>query len=381
MSVTAQPPDLSTSRRLSRLEYGWVACAVLNYGAALIWQGWETLGFRLVWIGLAAAYGLFVLHSDRFLKAVFLVGVATGFLMLLDATHVIHLWNNPFDAPPVMALMCLVLVWNIGRHQHALRGAERLSQQQSSLLERQEQFVQDASHELRTPLTIARGHLELLRSRSGGDHDLDVALDEMTRLDGIIERLLLLAAAGQPDFLHFTEVDLEPLLEDVFVRWVDIASRTWRLGPIPPGRVRVDPDRIRTALDALLENAVKHTHDHEGIELRAVLTWEGAVLLEVLDEGEGVPEEALGQIFERFGRADPARGRSAGGVGLGLAIVDAIAKGHGGRCTVESSSSGSMFALEIPGYVPPAPFRLDAPLTERATGGSELQTMHPGPPC
>ncbi len=338
--------------------------ALLNYAAALTWQSWENMPYRLVWIGLVAAYGLFVLHSDRVLKVVFLVGVGTGFLMLLDAGHVIHLWNSPVDDPPVMALMCLVLVWNVGRHQHALHSAALLSRQQSSLLERQERFVQDASHELRTPLTIARGHLELLRSHSGGDHDLDIALEEMTRLDGIIERLLLLAAASQPDFVRFTEVDLGPLLDDVFVRWVDIAARTWRLGSIPEGRIRVDPDRIRTALDALLENAVKHTGERDVIELRAVLTWEGRLRLEVTDHGEGVPEEALGQIFARFARADPARGRSAGGVGLGLAIVDAIAKAHAGRCTVESSSSGSTFAVELPGFVPACPLQAETPLTE-----------------
>jgi signal transduction histidine kinase len=341
-----------------------VGAALLNYAAALMWQSWESTPFRVVWIGLVAAYGLFVLHSDRVLKVVFLVGVGTGSLMVLDARHVIHLWNNPVDAPPVMALMCLVLIWNIGRHQHALRDAELLSRQQSSLLERQERFVQDASHELRTPLTIARGHLELLRSHSGGDHDLDVALEEMTRLEGIIERLLLLAAASQPDFIRFSEVDLEPLLEDVFVRWVDIAPRTWRLGSVPRGRIRVDPDRIRTALDALLENAVKHTDEHDVIELGAVLTWEGRLVLEVADHGEGVPERALGQIFERFARADPARGRSAGGVGLGLAIVDAIAKAHDGRCTVESSPSGSTFSLELPGFAPAFPLQADPPLTE-----------------
>lgn len=377
MSAIAPPHSSPGVRRLTRLEYVWVGAALANYAAALIWQGWENTPFRVAWIGLAAAYGLFVLNSDRVLKIVFLIGIGAGCLMLLDATHVIQLWSNPIDGPPVMAVMCLVLIWNIGRQQHALRDAETLSRETASLLERQERFVQDASHELRTPLTIARGHLELLRSRAGGNHDLDVALDEMGRLDRIIERLLLLAAASQPDFVQFSEVDLEPLLDDVFVRWVDIAPRTWRLGDIPQGRIRVDPDRIRTALDALLENAVKHTEDGDVIELRAVLTWEGLLLLQVVDQGEGVPEAALGQIFERFARADPARGRSAGGVGLGLAIVDAIAKAHGGRCTVESSPSGSAFALELPGFVPAFPLQADPPLSEVPN----LQSVHRGPPC
>jgi signal transduction histidine kinase len=370
MSVIALPHSLRSSRRRVGLEHLWVGLALANYGAALIWQSWEVLPFRIVWIGLVAAYGLFVLRAERVLKVMFLLGAGAGMAMLIDALHIVRLWNNPVDVPPVMAMMCLVLVWNTRRHQDALRQAGVLSAQQRSLLDRQERFVHDASHGLRTPLTIARGHLELLRSRSEHDPDLNVALEEMSRLDGIIEQLLLLAAAGQPDFLRLSQVELEPLMEDVFVRWVDIAPRAWHLGAIPSGRIAIDPDRIRTALDALLENAVKYTEAHDAIELRGRLGDDDVVILEVADQGQGVPAEALERIFERFGRADPARGRAVGGVGLGLAIVDAIAKRHSGRCTVQSSSMGSVFALELPRFVPEAkPAERDARLdASRAPG-------------
>ena len=76
------------------------------------------------------------------------------------------------------------------------------------------------------------------------------------------------------------------------------------------------------------------------------------MLIEVEDEGCGVPPEALERIFDRFARADSARTRAAGGVGLGLAIVDAIAKAHGGTCKVTSTESGSMFALWLPNFTP-----------------------------
>ena len=76
--------------------------------------------------------------------------------------------------------------------------------------------------------------------------------------------------------------------------------------------------------------------------------------IEVHDEGCGVPAEALARIFERFARADSARTRSAGGVGLGLAIVDAIVKAHGGSATVASTPRGSIFALHLPGFTPAA---------------------------
>jgi signal transduction histidine kinase len=111
-----------------------------------------------------------------------------------------------------------------------------------------------------------------------------------------------------------------------------------------------DAERLRTALDALLENAVKYSEPNAVIELRARRHGGGEVLIEVEDEGCGVPVEALRRIFDRFARADPARTRSAGGVGLGLAIVDAIAKAHGGNCTVTSTRHGSIFALCLPGF-------------------------------
>ena len=250
--------------------------------------------------------------------------------------------------------MFLAMVWHARRRVDALRIAEGRAEERRSLLERQERFIHDASHELRTPVTIARGHLELLRDRDGcaTSPELDVALDELGRIDAIIERLLLLATADQPDFLRLRGLELEPFLEDVFMRWSEVAPRAWRLGPLAAGRLRVDPDRLRAALDALIENAVKFTSEFDAIELRARRVGADTIAIEVRDEGRGVPAEALERIFHRFARADAARTRAAGGVGLGLAIVDAIAKGHGGRCTVQSTDAGSTFTLTLPGFTP-----------------------------
>ena len=129
--------------------------------------------------------------------------------------------------------------------------------------------MHDASHELRTPLTIARGHLELLRPRRAERAELDVALDELGRIDGIIERLLLLATADQPDFLRQTDIELEPFLEDVFVRWSEVAPRAGGWARWRAGGCASTPDRLRAALDALLENAIKFTRERDAIELRA----------------------------------------------------------------------------------------------------------------
>ena len=129
----------------------------------------------------------------------------------------------------------------------------------------------------------------------------------------------------------------------------------------------MDAERLRAALDALLENAVKYSSPGAAIELRARACERGEVLIEVEDEGCGVPPEALSRIFERFARADSARTRAAGGVGLGLAITDAIAKAHGGGCTVASTGAGSIFALRLPGFTP-APRRVPATAPSTRTG-------------
>jgi two-component system, OmpR family, sensor kinase len=267
---------------------------------------------------------------------------------------------------PLMALLFLAVVWHARRRVEAVRIAERRAAEANSMLERQERFIHDASHELRTPLTIARGHLELLGENPQASGELEIALDELSRIDAIVGRLLLLASAGQPDFLQTEDVDLEPFLEVIFMRWSEVARRAWRLGSLAPGRLRVDPDRLRAALDALLENAVKFTQEGNAIELRTTAGTPGQIAIEVVDEGCGVRPEALGRIFDRFGRADAARTRSDGGVGLGLAIVDAIAKRHGGRCTVRSTAHGSTFALLLPGFTP----------TGHSTAAADSQTRN-----
>jgi signal transduction histidine kinase len=333
-----------------RVELLWAAFAVANYGAMVAWPYWETVPFHFVWISLTLIYGFRVWPMRATLIVLAFVVVFTGTSIMLDAFGGIQEWGELFEVP-LMSAMFLAMVWHARRRVDALLVAEAEAEERRALLESQERFIHDASHELRTPLTIARGHLELLADQ-GLAGELDVALDELGRIDAIIERLLVLAAAGQPDFLRIEEIELEPFLEDVFMRWSEVAPRTWRLGPLARVRLRVDPDRLRAALDALLENAIKYTDERDVIELRARRAGPGQVLIEVEDEGSGVQEDALARVFERFARADAARTRSTGGVGLGLAIVDAIAKAHGGRCTARNTGHGSVFGLQLPAAAP-----------------------------
>ena len=331
------------------IEIAWASFAAANLVAMEIWPGWETIPFHFIWISLTLVYGFRVWRPAATYLTLGAVVAFTGSFILQDTYTGAQLWGELFEVP-LMSAMFLAMVWHARRRQDALRIVERQAEQRASLLERQERFLHDASHELRTPVTIARGHLELLR-RSNGDApvEVDVALDELTRIEQILERLLLLAKADQPDFVFLEDVDLEPFLEDVFMRWSEVAARAWRLGPIRPGVLEVDHEGLRCAIDALLENAVKYSDRGDVIELRAHVE-PGGVVIEVEDGGCGVPREALSNIFERFSRADAARTRAHGGVGLGLAIVDAIAKAHGGNCTVRRLDEGTVFALHLPRF-------------------------------
>ena len=337
-------------QRPSRLELAWGAFAVANLVAMLSWPSWETIPFHFIWVSLTLLYGFRVWRVRPMLGVLGLVVVSTGVLILYDIHNGTQLWGEIAEVP-LMSAMFLAMVWHARRRQSALREVEAQAEARAALLASQERFLHDASHELRTPVTIARGHLEVLRRSGTSAGEIDVALDELGRIERIVERLLLLAKADRPDFLVSTEIELEACLEDVFMRFAEVAPRRWRLGELAAGTLVADAEQLRIALDALLENAVKHTEPGDPIELRSRSVPNG-VAIEVADGGGGIPREALGRIFERFGRADPARNRAVGGVGLGLSIVDAIARAHGGSCSVSTDARGSTFVLMLPGFRP-----------------------------
>jgi two-component system OmpR family sensor kinase len=330
------------------LDLGWAAFAAVNVAAMIRWEQWETIPFHFIWVSLTLVYGLRVWRTTTTAGVLGAVAAVTAVLIVIDIGRGTQEWSELTEVP-LMTAMFLAMVWHAQRRQQALAAVELLAEQRASLLERQEQFLQDASHELRTPVTIARGHLELLRAP-----EVEVALDELNRIERIVDRLLLLAQAGQPDFLVPSAIDVEPFLEDVFLRWAEAAPRAWRLGSIPVGTLRADAEALRAALDALLENAVKYSDAGSEIELSARRAL-GSLAIEVRDEGPGVAPDAVERIFERFSRADAARSRAHGGVGLGLAIVETIAKAHGGGCSVETSHAGSTFSLVLPRFAPARP--------------------------
>src|SRR5881394_3350196 len=333
----------SLRKGIGLVEVGWLAFAAANLVAMELWPTWETIPFHFIWISLTLVYGFRVWEPAPTGIVLGLVIAATGSLILSDAFAGSQLWGELFEVP-LMSAMFLAMVWHARRRQDAVRRLEREAAERAALLHRQERFLHDVSHELRTPVTIARGHLEVAGHRIP---EVEVALDELGRIERIVEHLLLLARAERPDFLLTEELDLELFLEDIFIRWSEVAPRCWRLGSLAPVRVEADRERLRIALDALLENAVKYTEVGDTIEISSRIVG-GKRVTEVRDEGCGIPADAIDRIFDRFARADDARSRGAGGAGLGLAIVDAIAKAHRGACRVQSDARGTILSLELP---------------------------------
>jgi signal transduction histidine kinase len=338
------------SLRRRGIEIAWFAFAGANLTAMALVPSWETIPFHFIWISLTLVYGFRVWEPRPTGFVLGLVIAGTGSLILSDTFSGSQLWGELFEVP-LMSAMFLAMVWHARRRQDAVRRLEREVADRAELLHQQKRFLHDVSHELRTPVTIARGHLEVLRRLNGKPaQEIEVALDELGRIEHILERLLLLAKSKQPDFVVPEEVDVQAFLEDVLVRWSGTVPRGWRLGDVAAGTLHVDPEALRIALDALLENAVKYTEPADAIELSARRSGHDLVI-DVANEGQGLPPGESARIFERFARADSARSRAEGGAGLGLAIVDAIAKAHGGSCSAVSSRPGTVFSLRFPGFV------------------------------
>ena len=332
--------------RRNQIEVAWGAFALANLVAIFLWPHWMRLPFYLIWLSLVLVYGFRLWSTAATTIVVIGVSAAVAGVLFMDGMDHDELLGR-LIAIPFLAAMFATMVWHAQRRNAALGEVEAMAKRGAAMLDQQRRFLEDVSHELRTPVTIARGHLELLHREGHGVAELDVALDELSRIERILERLLLLAEAEQPHFLGFADLELDRFLEDVFMRWCEVAPRAWRLDLDVAGVIRADEEALRSALDALLENAVKYTEPRDAIELRAWAAG-GEIVIEVADEGCGVPEEALDRIFDRFARGDGARTRALGGVGLGLAIVDAIATAHGGRCSVEPRERGTLFALHLP---------------------------------
>jgi two-component system OmpR family sensor kinase len=237
-----------------------------------------------------------------------------------------------------------------------LRSLDAARAEREGAMQKQREFVADASHELRTPLTSVLANLELLQASLGGaeqaeDREIvDSALRSSRRMGRLVSDLLLLARADAGRLSAHRRCDLAEIAGEAAAEAAPLmGARQLSVDNDRPLRVEGSPDELHRMVLNLLDNAIRHTPAEAHVDLR-LREERGRAIVEVGDDGPGIPVEMRSLVFDRFvrgeGPADTARGT---GTGLGLAIVSAVAASHGGDVeAAESDSGGALFVARIP---------------------------------
>ncbi|HEX21198.1 MAG TPA: HAMP domain-containing histidine kinase [Actinobacteria bacterium] len=237
---------------------------------------------------------------------------------------------------------------------HLARTFDAMVDRLESAFTEQRQFISDASHELRTPITIIKGHLEVLKlikdpSEQDYQEALMIVLDELDRMNRLVNNLLLLARSSISGFLIYEDIQLDIFLATIYNKANTLANRKWEISEIPEVIFRGDRDKLTEVLLNLLQNAVVHTGGPQDFIKLAATASKKWIKISVEDSGQGIPKNELKNIFNRFYRLDKARSKISGGSGLGLSIVQAIIKAHNGKVQVKSRlGQGTIFTITLP---------------------------------
>ena len=282
---------LSWPFRPALLDAVWVAFSAVNLIAIFAFAGWETVPFHFIWISFTLVYGFRTWAPRPTLAVLGAVMATTGAAIGVDVARGTESVAELTEVP-LMAAMFLAMVWHARRKLHAGEESASSGEENARLLATQRRFLQDASHQLRTPITIALGHAELLAGGLTGrqeGHDIEVVLGELNRLRRIAERLLVIAAAGA-EFLSpkRSSWTASPWRSTPVAATAD---RRWQLGNrAGQGHdLQADRERLGLAVDALLENAVRHTADGDVIKLSVVTAGDGLPVRMIVGEQPGHP--------------------------------------------------------------------------------------------
>jgi signal transduction histidine kinase len=340
------------TRRWPELALGafWAANVVAMLAASV----GQTVPFHFIWISLTLFYGYRTWSLRATAAVLAVVCVVTAAALVLDITRGTTEAAELTEVP-LMAAVFVAMVLHARRRQAALARVRGYAAEQARLRQKERDFLRDASHLLRTPVTVARGYTELMQAGSNDPQtraDAEVVLRELDSVSRISGRLLLLTATQLSELLVPAALDVDALLRQVQQRWQPTTSREVRLSAEPCELVG-DWALLESALDALVENALRYTAPDGWVRLSCRRDG-SAVVLEVADDGEGIPADRLPTVFER--RWHPGMADERSGTGLGLAIVKAIAEAHGGTAAIDSVvGRGTSVSMRLPVAAWPAP--------------------------
>jgi signal transduction histidine kinase len=333
------------TRRWPELALG--AFWVVNVVAMLATRAGQTVPFHFIWISLTLFYGYRTWSLRATVAVLAVVCAVTGTALVLDVgrgtTEAAELTEVP-----LMAAVFVAMVLHARRRQAALAQVRSYAAEQARLREKERNFLRDVSHLLRTPVTVARGYTELLQAGATDAQtraDTEVVLSELDSVSRISGRLLLLTASQLSELLEPAPLDVADLLRQVQQRWQPTTSRDLRLST-EPCRLVGDWALLESAVDALVENALRYTTADGTVRLSCRQD-DADVVLEVGDDGAGIPADRLPLVFER--RWHPGMAEERSGTGLGLAIVKAIGEAHGGAVSIQSTvGHGTRVDLRLP---------------------------------
>jgi two-component system, OmpR family, sensor kinase len=314
--------------------------------------GEETIPYHLGWAGFALAFGLGTWSRRQLVTALAWYTFASG--VALERSWLLgHITWDETTEIPLMFLLALLMVWNVLRRQSALTEVRRLAERDVHASHDRERLTQLTSHELRTPLTIARGYVELLQDRAVEPEDLQdlaVVADELDRLSRVSDRLIRMIRLQDDTTSEI--VDIDRVLAQSVERWRVVTDRCWVL-EAAAGNALGSPERLRTCIDTLVENAIRYTSVGDTIRLVGSRQRQH-IVVGVLDSGVGLTDQQViainaDETSPQPGTA-PGNGATAGfelatvdslaGTGLGLSIVREIARTRGGVLHASRAAEG-----------------------------------------
>ena len=322
----------------------------------------QTIAYHLGWAGFALAFGLGTWSRWQLVTALAWYTLATGAILEYGWLVGRVGWDETTEIP-LMLLLAFLMVWHVRRRQAALAHVTCLAEREVQACLDREQLMQLTSHELRTPLTIARGYIELMQTRVielESQQDLAVVADELERLSRVSDRLIRMIRLQDDTTTEI--VDIDQVMAQAVERWRVVADRRWVLDA-GAGRDVGSPERLRTGLDTLVENAIRYTSVGDTIRLVGSRHL-NHVVVGVFDSGVGLQDHQIiainggeqsplpatgGTVAGTDSDMDSETGDRLAGTGLGLSIVRALAHAHGGTLHASHApDGGAAMILTLP---------------------------------
>lgn len=284
------------------------------------------------------------------------IGDTYQFEDLMEVDGSLTMDRSTFDKPYVLRANFSVIQRETGFNNGVIAVLHDITDQEKVDQERRD-FVSNVSHELRTPLTSMHSYLEALSDGAWEDKEiaprfLEVTQNETERMIRLVNDLLKLSRMdGGREQLEKSFVNFTDFFNHIIDRFEMMKKETImfkRHIPREPVIIEIDEDKVMQVLDNIISNANKYSPDGGRISFY-LKKFEDEIEVSIADEGLGVPDEDLANVFDRFFRVDKARSREMGGTGLGLAIAREVIEAHGGRIWAErNKTKGTIIKFTLP---------------------------------